>query len=131
MSSNHQAVKSVYSKITEVAFGFSEAGFAPLSFEDKGEISALNQANAFLKRVTPPELGYYKTDFKVTFADGHVYEGRYDIGSDAASIEEHVVKFCTWVLSEKYAKHYKKLDAAERLWWYAMQRRFSGCGELG
>lgn len=51
------------------------------------------KANRWLRSVTPPELGYYKTDVVVTYADGETYSCRFDIGADAPSLGQHIRDF--------------------------------------
>lgn len=38
-------------------------------------------------------MGYYKTDFTITFEDGTQYKGRYDFGSDAVDLTTHIRRF--------------------------------------
>ncbi len=40
-------------------------------------------------------LGYYKCDFKITFQDGFVYEGRYELSRhERVPLCDHVRRFC-------------------------------------
>ncbi len=65
----------------------------------KPPVTTFAEANALLRRMAhtaPPKgRGYDKTDFKIEFADGQVYEGRIDLQCDVyETIEEHVLQFC-------------------------------------
>lgn len=88
--------------IAQVHIGFSEApGVKGMLF--KGE-NALSAANAYLSRVEAPKGGgYYKTDFTITFEDGLEYSGRYDIGSDCPTLQEHCRNFSRRVVANKYS----------------------------
>ncbi len=46
------------------------------------------------KRTDGKLLGYYKTDFVITFSDGTQYQGRFDLGSDESDLTRHVRRFC-------------------------------------
>lgn len=48
-----------------------------------------DQADAWLTAIEPPDLGYYKTKYRVTFANDIVFEERYDI-------EEPRVPLAVW-----------------------------------
>ena len=48
------------------------------------------QAQRWLTMSPRPELGYYKTDFTITYADGTTYSGRYDIGADSHTLAQHI-----------------------------------------
>jgi hypothetical protein len=43
--------------------------------------SSFEEADRLLWKIAEhgPDLGYYKTDFAITFEDGSVYEGRFDV----------------------------------------------------
>ncbi len=47
-------------------------------------------------------LGYNKTKFRITSADGeYTYSGRYDIGDGEGGFIPHIKSSCEWVLSDK------------------------------
>ena len=76
-------------EIEHIRFPFSESGDKRLDSLFK----IWEDAEIALSRVNPPDLGYYKTDFEITWEDGEIYEGRYDIGSDFPTLKEHVLNF--------------------------------------
>jgi len=76
-------------KIKSVIFTFSESNQVKCGIE-----FSLDSANHHLANVAKPSLGYYKTDFTITFEDGEEYKGRYDIGSDYPTLSDHVINFC-------------------------------------
>jgi hypothetical protein len=51
-------------------------------------------ANRELGCGAKPDLGYYKTKFVITWADGEEYAGRYDIGAEDGFLDDHVRRFC-------------------------------------
>jgi len=66
-------------------------------------VNSLAEADAVLSRwaVTAPKRGYDKCDFKITFADGETYSGRYDLSfdrtkQDTATLAEHVSRHCSF-----------------------------------
>jgi hypothetical protein len=73
---------------TSIEFPFTEA---PLSTPVRWEgPDCWAQAQHWLTMAPRPDLGYYKTDFVITYADGSEYKGRYDIGADAATLAQHI-----------------------------------------
>lgn len=63
-------------------------------------VATFAEANAVLRTWAldcPADmLGYLKNDFWVTYADGEVYEGRYDLTHEdqtSASVERHITQF--------------------------------------
>lgn len=80
-------------KVLFVKIGFSEAP----GHKNPATFPTLSEANAYLRRLAfgqNPNDGYWKTDFSITFDDGTVYDGRFDIGADAANLEQHCLHFC-------------------------------------
>lgn len=75
-----------------IRIGFSESNYIQEGATFVGP-TAWRDASAYLVCSPAPDLGSYKTDFVVTFADGETYSGRFDIGADAPSLEEHVRDF--------------------------------------
>lgn len=77
-----------------IAFTYSEApGFvsgSPRVFEGD---ECWTQASHRLAMLPRPNLGYYKTDFTVTYEDGETYRGRYDVGADAPTLGQHIRDF--------------------------------------
>lgn len=75
--------------MTQITFPWSESGDRSLekTYYNWGA------AEAALALIEPPKIGYYKTAFCVLYEDGEVYEGRYDIGSDAPTLREHILGF--------------------------------------
>ncbi len=86
-------------KVIKIELTFSESPnfTCPKVFND------LEIANGFIWRehfratqdkASGKLLGYFKTDFTLTFEDGETYSGRFDIGSDARDLSSHVIGFC-------------------------------------
>lgn len=76
-------------KVAQITFPFSESGVESL----EKAYSNWSAAEVALARIKPPKIGYYKTDFRILYEDGEVYKGRYDIGSDAPTLREHILGF--------------------------------------
>lgn len=106
------------SKVKEVEIGFSEAP----GHSGRKTFLTLSAANAYLHHFGKPDLGYWKTDFKVTFEDGDVYEGRFDIGSDAPTLEQHVIHFCKKMNGDSRFSRFVKEEA--KPYWLKMQTVF-------
>jgi hypothetical protein len=85
---------------TTITIGFSESPYI-----EEGKIFAgenlWREAAHYLNQFPGPDLGYYKTDFTVTFADGEEYGGRYDIGADRPTLGEHIRCFIAGVVDER------------------------------
>lgn len=87
-------------KVTRVAFFASESP----NIKGRLEYNSMAEANAFIqgqeaearwRKGRGEMLGYYKTDFLVTFEDGSHYQGRFDIGSeDGGNLTDHITQFC-------------------------------------
>jgi hypothetical protein len=80
-----------------------------------GAVSPWEQANAWIHRQArsaPEGGGYDKTDFKITYADGETYEGRFDLEREHAGrhdpLGEHVRTFLQF-----YAGTYRPPHMAE------------------
>lgn len=75
-----------------------------------------SKANGVLMKwshTAPKELGYNKCDFKVTYADGQTYEGRYDLvhsSREYPSLERHVSDFLTFLAGTRCPPHMKEAD---------------------
>jgi hypothetical protein len=72
----------------KIEFPFSEAPHVAGTFKGP-DCWALAQHQLTLS--PRPSLGYYKTDFVITYEDGFTYSGRYDIGADSPTLEGHVI----------------------------------------
>jgi len=90
-------------KVKSISFPFSESN----EVNTKITFSCFAAANAHLRGVEKPDLGYYKTDFVVVFEDGREYKGRYDIGSDYPTLEEHIISFCSTYSLRHRPAHFK------------------------
>lgn len=80
-------------------------------------VSSFAEANHVLWQwsATAPNLGYHKVDFRVTFEDGEVFEGRYDMKPNLEGegpLEDHIQRFVgfysgqwrpRWMTAERYA----------------------------
>lgn len=69
-------------KVTKVEFPFSENGwFQQVYRKRKAEFKSVEEATNVLTKMghTAPTSGYDKTDFRITWEDGEVYKGRYDL----------------------------------------------------
>lgn len=96
-------------KVKSIRFPFSESP----SVNTKKEFNSWEAAEAEL-RVKGPDLGYFKTDFNITFEDGNEYQGRFDIGSDHPTLRGHVRAFCEMASLRKRPAHFK--DAHWKNW---------------
>ena len=96
-------------KVTKVSIGFSESPeiIAPVEF------NSLEKANSFLSKCLTPEIGYYKTDFTIHFDNGEEYKGRYDIGCDTPTLEEHCFNFSDSMSNGKGFGRYVNEEARE------------------
>lgn len=105
------------SMIAEVTTGFSELkGMRKCSFGSMTEFD-----NAAAARFEEGG-GYYKTDFTIKFVDGGVYTGRYDIGCDTDTLEEHVIA------SLKYSA--RASEKAESMSWASWARYLDGTSAM-
>jgi hypothetical protein len=75
------------------------------------------RANDFLKRLArnAPEkgYGYHKTKFEIEFADGTIYEGRYDLKRHDvfwADLGRHVRQFCEFYSGQRRPEHMTKQE---------------------
>jgi hypothetical protein len=76
----------------KITIGFSESPHIREGIDFAGP--CLWQAAADYLTFWPgPDLGYYKTDFTVTYEDGTEYSGRYDIGADRDTLGDHMRAF--------------------------------------
>ena len=61
-------------------------------------------------------LGCYKTDFEVTFEDGHLYKGCYGLQQngldDNDTLSQHIINFCLVYSGQKRPTHFKDGDWA-------------------
>ncbi len=90
-------------KVKQIELGFSESNDVP-----KGKtFDSFDAVNSFLSRIKRPELGYYKTDFVVTFESGETYKGRYDIGSDNDTLDGHMRDFLNCTALRVRPPHFK------------------------
>jgi hypothetical protein len=60
--------------------------------------SSFEEADHLLYQIAEhgPDIGYYKTDFSITFEDGTVYEGRFDVyrwDRERPDLRKHVREF--------------------------------------
>ena len=91
---------------TKIEFGFSEspAHHRLTVFEGPNVWERASRYARHLAQYSPESIGCYKTDFKVTFADGNEYQGRLDIkstgpgtyGGNDTDVAAHVRQFCTF-----------------------------------
>lgn len=91
-------------KVTKITFPFSESGVDYLN----REFLTWGDAERALASVNPPDLGYYKTDFCIEFEDGEIYKGRFDIGSDAPTLKDHILGFAERISKGKNPPELKK-----------------------
>ena len=85
-------------KVKSIQFGFSESPHINKGITFPDWESAENYLTPIiiateLAKKGGTKSGYYKTDFTITFEDGEVYKGRYDIGSDESTLRQHVRRF--------------------------------------
>jgi hypothetical protein len=107
---------------TKITIGWSESPHIQEGKVFAGE-GLWREAARYLNRFPGPDLGYYKTDFAVTFADGEKYVGRYDIGHDEPTLEDHILGFIGDVVDDGYWD-----QSEETLAWY---RKFRNEYQLG
>ena len=67
-----------------------------------------------------PFKGYLKTDFRVTWADGETYEGRYDLhenglGDDNQTLAQHIISFLSFYAGLRCPVHMKQEEYEEFL----------------
>jgi hypothetical protein len=88
---------------TKIVIGWSESPYISLGQTFTGE-NLWEEAARYLNQFPLPSIKgtYYKTDFTVHFEDGTQYGGRYDIGSDAPTIGEHIRGFIADVVDDGY-----------------------------
>lgn len=103
--------------IKEIEIGFSEA-----PGHKRWTCKTLASANAYLWRLGKPDLGYWKTDFKITLDDGDIYEGRFDIGADAPTLEQHIIHYCKKMNGDSVFSKFIKEEA--KPYWLKMQGVF-------
>jgi hypothetical protein len=75
-------------------------------------VPTLTEATATLRRwswsAPKPGGGYDKCDFRVTFADGETYEGRYDLQRDLAGegpLSKHIRDFMLFCAGQRRPSH--------------------------
>lgn len=66
-------------------------------------VNSMEKANKMLAlwAKNAPTMGYDKCDFKVTFEDGEIYEGRYDLKNielEEPCLSSHMIGFITWLI---------------------------------
>lgn len=97
----------------ELTFTESQNFQCPRSFD------SLDAANAFIwtqnhraiqAKNEKKMLGYFKTDFTLTFADSNTYSGRYDIGSDDKDLSSHVINFAEVYGGIRKPAHFQDID---------------------
>ena len=91
----------------KIVIGWSESPYITEGKTFEGE-SLWQEAASYLNKYPEPDLGYYKTDFTIHFADGEEYGGRYDIGSDHPTLGEHIRGFIAGYidLNARYPKRF-------------------------
>ncbi len=96
--------------VSKVELTFTESPHFKCSTVTPKTFDSMGAVNSFLRSQhyrNAPDLGYYKTDFTITWADGNIYQGRFDIGSDREDLTAHVKSFCS-VYSLRYRpQHFK------------------------
>lgn len=84
----------------KIVIGWSESPYITEGKTFAGD-NLWQDAASYLNQYPEPDLGYYKTDFTVHFADGETYGGRYDIGADRPTLGEHIRCFIAGVVDER------------------------------
>lgn len=85
----------------KIVIGWSESNYIETGKTFTGA-NLWRDASYYLNQWPEPDLGYYKTDFAVHFANGHIYQGRYDIGADEPTLGAHILAFIASVVDEGY-----------------------------
>lgn len=111
-----------------VRIDFSESGMFHDS-EYMSFIDADNRLAGYNKAATELDiLGYHKTYFSIcTLSEGkvHIYDGRYDIGSDSDSLLEHIQELAQYRTSETYKAMMKaQCSTEEYMQWEIEQEKF-------
>lgn len=77
---------------TKIEILWSEAAIEPQAFTAWRDVDMV----LFAVATSRPRStgGYYKTGFRITWADGETYEGRIDVQRGTHSIREHVRAHC-------------------------------------
>jgi hypothetical protein len=88
-------------KVKSIHFPFSESDNSAL----EKIYSNWEDAEKALASVIPPDIGYYKTDFVITYEDGETYQGRFDIGSDADTLADHINDFSKLVINNTHGRY--------------------------
>lgn len=89
--------------MTQITLLFSEApDFIPQSFT---RWSAAHQALLQISTTMPSTHGAYKTDFRITFADGFLYHGRIDITPERYNLAQHIQGFCAFYAGTRQPAH--------------------------
>lgn len=91
-------------KIASIHFPFSESGNKRL----EKTFLIWDEAEKALRDVKPPDLGYYKTDFVITYENGETYSGRFDIGCDSETLRDHILNHVSFVCKNKYGRMTKE-----------------------
>ena len=107
-------------KVVKVEIGFSESPDiqnAPvfLSMSDANIFFSRHNRQAEQDRDSGKLLGYYKTDFAITFDDGTQYNGQYDIGSDASNLTTHIRSFALAYSGRNHPSQMSKIAWANYL----------------
>lgn len=99
--------------IKSVCFGFSEdlvsnnKTFKNLREADLHLIGRNSQAER------ENLMGYWKTDFTITFSNDETYKGRYDIGADYPTLSDHVVSYLKQVTDRSVCPRYPYRNTEE------------------
>ena len=108
-------------KVKTINFPFSESS----QINTKKVFTSWDDAELHLRLATPPKLGYYKTDFLITFEDGAEYKGRYDIG-DESGLRHHVV-----FIALTYSGRHKPYHFSDEQWEaFKKENTYESYGEL-
>lgn len=92
--------------VTRIGVRAVRTGFSECRAMANREFKSYSEFDRAVGSVKEPKLGYYKTDFSVEYEDGSIYNGRYDIGSDAETLRRHIYDNATFYACRNRPRHF-------------------------
>lgn len=102
---------------------WSEFNVGSHTFKDWREFSEGIYMIGYMHEITYGESGGYKTDFKITFADGFEYQGRIDCGYHDRLIVPHITHFLKVYSGQHKPAHMTTAQYAEFIEWFTTQEK--------
>lgn len=115
--------------VMKVEITFSESGWFQRRYKGgSAEFASIREADACLIHIASEagSLGYEKTDFRITFSDGFVYQGRYDIRSlqerqgnpnGCCDLADHIMNFLQVYAGERKPAHMTEAQYTQFMAW--------------